>query len=205
MLAMSKHTDSAWTAAADLKAMATRSNRGFTLTELLVVLAVMSVLLAIGYPMLQDMIRSQQMKTTANDFFATIGLTRSEAIMRGQRVIMAPQASAPTDWSQGWVVFVDRNHDQRPDPADELIFQHGPVSAGIVIRSAFSSGNAAPYIAYNGSGRSCSAANSLAAHWGSLSLASGKHARNIKINMLGRVRICDPVAQPANCSGVADD
>lgn len=179
--------------------------RGLTLTELLVVLALMAVLLTLGYPMLQDMLRSQRVKSTANDFFAAIGLTRSEAIMRGQRVLMMPQAAAPTDWRQGWVVFVDKNHNQRPDPADELIFQHGPVNAGISIGSAFSSANGTPYIAYNGGGRSCSATNSLAAHWGSLSLVAGKYARNIKINMLGRVRICDPVAHPSNCSSVADN
>jgi type IV fimbrial biogenesis protein FimT len=55
--------------------------------------------------------------------------------------------------------------------------------------------------AYNAAGRACSAGNSLAARWGTLSLTQGEDVRNIKINMLGRVRVCDPAQDRANCDG----
>lgn len=179
--------------------------RGFTVIELMVVLAVLAVLLGLSLSWFRDMIQAQQLRSTANDFFAAIALTRSEAIARGRRVMMTPLASAPADWRQGWVVFVDRNANQRPDAGDEVIFQRGEVAYGLTIVSAFSSGQASQYIAYNMAGRSCGAGNSMTAHYGSVSLALGRHARNIKINMLGRARICDPVAHPGNCSGVASD
>ena len=50
-------------------------------------------------------------------------------------------------------------------------------------------------------GRSCSDTSSLAARWGTLSITSGQQARRIKINMLGRARICDPARDGASCGG----
>jgi len=37
-----------------------------------------------------------------------------------------------------------------------------------------------------------------------LSLEQGEETRNIKINMLGRVRVCDPAKDRSNCSGAND-
>jgi type IV fimbrial biogenesis protein FimT len=118
--------------------------------------------------------------------------------------MLMPQDAAATDWTQGWVVFIDSNGNQRLDPAEERIFQQGPVGAGISIKFAFSPGPARQYIAYNGEGRSCSATSSQAAHWGTLSLFQGSAIRRIKINMLGRVRACDPALQGRSCTGAAD-
>ena len=176
---------------------------GHTLAELMVVLAVAAVLLAVGVPSLADFLRRQQLRSTASDLFSAINLTRSQAMARGHRVLMVPADSAGLDWGQGWFVFVDGNANRRYDAGEELIFQQGPVARGIVISAAFSASAGAPYIAYNGAGRSCGAENSAAAHFGSLSLVLATHVRHIKINMLGRVRICDPQVEKSTCSGAA--
>jgi len=177
--------------------------RGHTLTELMVVLAIAAVLLGGAVPSLGDFVRRQQLRSTASDLFAAIDLTRAQAMARGYRVLMVPAGSAGADWAQGWLVFVDGNANRRLDAGEELIFQQGAVASGIVIRAAFSASAGAPYIAYNGAGRSCGAENSAAAHFGSLSLVLDRHVRHIKINMLGRVRMCDPAVQKSNCSGAA--
>ena len=177
---------------------------GHTLVELMVVLAIAALLLSLAAPSLQAIIARQRLRTVQNDLFAAIHLTRSQAIQRGSRVTLTPQDSTASDWTQGWVVFIDSNGNLRLDPAEERIFQQGPVDPGISIRFTFSSGPARQYIAYNAEGRSCSAASSLAAHWGTLSLFQGSAIRRIKINMLGRVRACDPQLQPRSCSGAAD-
>jgi type IV fimbrial biogenesis protein FimT len=174
---------------------------GFSMIELAVVLAVAAVLLGVGIPNLRPLIEQQRLRSTVNDLFAALDLTRSEAIGRGSRVELAPADPRGADWNRGWVVFVDRNGNQRPDAGDEVIFSHGPVADGISIVSAFSSGGA-PYLAYNGAGRSCSATSSLAARWGTLSLFQGSKTRRIKINMLGRARVCDPQLQASTCSGL---
>lgn len=175
---------------------------GATLVELLLGLALAGILLGIGMPSYQTMIERQQLRTAANDLLGAVDLARSQAIARGARVTLAPLDPDGVAWKRGWVVFSDDNGNGRADPDERRLFQHGPVADGVNIVSAFSSGAATSYLAYNSAGRSCGAGNSLTARWGTLSLLQGEHARHIKINMLGRARLCDPQRQPQDCSGV---
>ena len=177
---------------------------GHTLLEVLAVLSIAALLAAAALPSLQQMLARQQLRAAAGELFSAIELTRAQAMARGQRVLLMPADPGGMDWRTGWLVFIDRNASLAFDGGDELLFRQGPLAAGITAQFAFSSAAAPLYIAYNGAGRSCSASNSLAARWGTLSLALGKQQRHIKINMLGRVRVCDPQQQTANCSGVAD-
>ena len=182
-----------------------RRLRGFTLAELMVVLAIAGLLLSAGVPGLSDMIERHRLRTTAGALFSAIDLTRSQAIARGERVIMMPADPLHADWTRGWVVFVDKNSSLSLDGGDELIFQQGPLKSGMSLRSTFASAHPPYYVAYNGAGRSCSASNSMASRPGTLSLVMGQGTRHIKINMLGRVRICDPQLQPRTCSGPGAD
>ncbi|MBB5609042.1 MULTISPECIES: GspH/FimT family pseudopilin [unclassified Janthinobacterium] len=176
---------------------------GHTMLELLAVLSITGLLAAAALPSLQQMLERQRLRAASTDLFSAIELTRALAMARGRRVLLMPAGPGGTDWRTGWLVFIDRNSNLVFDEGDELLLRQGPLAAGISVQFAFTSGTAPFYIAYNGAGRSCSASNSLAARWGTMSLISGKQRRHIKINMLGRVRICDP-QQAVNCSGVAE-
>ena len=178
--------------------LAVRRKGGFSLVELLVVIAVAAILLGIAAADLRSLIRHQQLKAALSDLFGAIDLTRSQAITRGMRVYLAPLGDG---WSGGWSVFVDKDGDGMPGEPDELIAVHGPVAKGIVIVSGFTSPRTPDYIAYNGGGRSCSHASSMAARWGTLSLTLDGQTRRIKINMLGRARACDPARDGASCPG----
>lgn len=171
---------------------------GFSLVELMVVVAVAAVLLGIAASDLRSMIRHQQLKAALSDLFGAIDLTRSQAITRGMRVYLVPGEGG---WSSGWTVFVDHDGDGLPGERDELIAVHEPLAEGIVVTSGFTSPRTPDYIAYNAGGGSCSHASSMAARWGTLSLTLGGHTRRIKINMLGRVRACDPARDGESCSG----
>lgn len=174
-----------------------------TVLELLAVLSITGLLAAVALPSLQQMLERQRLRAASTDLFSAIELTRAQAMARGRRVLLMPAGPGGMDWRTGWLVFIDRNANLAYDGGDELLFRQGPLAAGISAQFAFTSSTAPFYIAYNGAGRSCSASNSLAARWGTMSLISGKQIRHIKINMLGRVRMCDP-QQSANCSGVAE-
>ena len=178
-------------------------SHGVTLVELLVVLALVGILLSVATPAYQQILQRQQLRAAVADLAAAIDLTRSQAMARGRTVMLAPLDAGGLDWRSGWIVFVDANGNRRPD-ADELtLFQRGALPQGLRMAAVFTSSAPPAYLAYNAAGRSCSAANSLAARWGTLSLALGDDARNIKINMLGRLRVCDP-ARDASCTGVLD-
>ena len=175
---------------------------GFSLVETLVVLTIAAVLLGIAAPDLRALLRSQQLKAAAGDLLGAINLTRAQALARGRQVRLMPLDPAGRDWSRGWTVFQDSDGDGEPGPGDELIAVHGALAPGIATDFAFTSPAPPYYIAYNGAGRSCSETSSAAARWGTLSLFHGDAIRRIKINMLGRARVCDP-ARDTSCEGAA--
>lgn len=175
---------------------------GWSLVEALVVLALAAILLGVAAPGLGALVRTQQLKAASADLLGAINLARAQALARGRQVKLMPLDPAGTDWSRGWTVFQDGDGDGLPGAGDETIAAHGPLAPGIAIDFSFTSPAPPYYIAYNGAGRSCSEANSAAARWGTLSLFHGGAVRRIKINMLGRARVCDP-ARDASCDGAA--
>jgi type IV fimbrial biogenesis protein FimT len=178
-----------------------------TLVELMVVLALAAIALGLAAPDLGALVRAQQLKAAGAELFAAVGLARAQALARGQIVVLAPLDPAGLDWRGGWSVFVDRDGDGRPGPGDERILEHGPVARGITVDFAFTSPAPPEYIAYNGAGRGCGAANGAQARWGTLSLFggadSGGAVRRIKINMLGRARLCDPAPGPGRATNAS--
>lgn len=173
------------------------SGAGFSLAELLFVLAIGAILLSTGVPLLRDFMQRQQLIATANEFFAAITLTRSEAIQRGARVDLVP-AAASGDWASGWVVFVDKNGNQRPDPGEKVIFMHGPVPQGISIKASLTDSKV-PYLAYNGTGRTRTNASSERTQFGNFTFRLGEQVRKINLNFLGRARVCNPQDDKNDC------
>ncbi|MYN30479.1 prepilin-type N-terminal cleavage/methylation domain-containing protein [Duganella sp. CY42W] len=181
--------------------MLAMKHAGLTMIELLIVLVIAGVLLGAAAPSFHQSLQRLRLQAAVNDLLAAIDLTRTQALARGSKVLMAPLKE---EWQSGWVVFLDQNGNRRPDAEEKILYRHDPLRTDIVITSKFTSGNSPAYLAYNGTGRTCAAGNSIAARWGTLSLTQGDQARHIKINMLGRVRVCDPATASATCTG-ADD
>ena len=78
-------------------------NVGFTLIEIVVVLAILAVLVSIAAPSMRAFMDSQIVKTPASDLYSSLVLARSEAIKRNAAIDVVPSA---TDWAQGWQVRV---------------------------------------------------------------------------------------------------
>jgi type IV fimbrial biogenesis protein FimT len=107
----------------------TVSEHGFTLVELLVTLAVAMILLTFGVPSTRDFIMNARLSTYANEFVTGIQLTRGTAIkqQRNARICVSttwnsnpPTCTGGTDWSDGWVAWVDQNRDGVLDSAEVL-------------------------------------------------------------------------------------
>jgi type IV fimbrial biogenesis protein FimT len=77
-----------------------RANGGFTLTEALVVLMIIGVLAAIGFPAMTRLLQAQSIRSASYDLHADLIYARSEAIARGVTVSII--GNATTDFKQGW-------------------------------------------------------------------------------------------------------
>lgn len=74
---------------------------GFTLIEVLMVVAILAVLVSIAAPSMRSFMDTQVVKTPASDLYSSLVLARSEAIKRNAAIDLVPTA---TDWAQGWTV-----------------------------------------------------------------------------------------------------
>jgi len=122
-----------------------RAQPGFTLLELMVVLAIAGVLMAIGIPSMRDFMRNSRITSAANDVMAALHFTRSEAIKRRMPVTLCTSASAVTDLNPtcaaspfltGWISFVDTNQSGQRDAGELVLLQHEPMNADITARSS---------------------------------------------------------------------
>jgi type IV fimbrial biogenesis protein FimT len=83
---------------------------GFTMVELLVVLAIMAVVAAMAGPSFSAMMNSYKQKSTASLIYTDLNLARNEAIKRNSRVLMCAAPGCGTSgatWQSGWLVCVE--------------------------------------------------------------------------------------------------
>lgn len=176
--------------------------RGVSLAELAVVLGMVAITAALAAPGLHRIVQGQELRVAASDLYSAVQLARSQAMARNEPVILTPNDAAGIDWSRGWTVYVDRDNNRQAGAGDEILAVRATLAQGVQVSYSFASAAAPQYIAYNGAGRSCSDTSSAAARPGTLSLFHGGGVRRIKINMLGRPRLCNPARDPG-CDGVA--
>lgn len=111
---------------------------GMTLVELIVTMAVMTIVLSIATYSFRGFTNRSAVNAAANDLMVGINLARSEAVTRGQVVslcrsadpVVADNLAAPapsctttggSGWETGFIIFADDNGDGVRDANEELI------------------------------------------------------------------------------------
>lgn len=183
--------------------------RGVTLIELMVGIAVLAILLAIAVPSFQSTIASSRLTTTTNDFVSALATARSEAIRRGFRVTVCKssngtQCTTAGNWSQGWIVYTDTTRagtDASVDAGEVVLATSAAAVAGTVLAGTTGMDNFVSYAAngqprlMNGTAQSgrirvCNTSGAL---------ADTVRARDIEVSTTGRLFTFTPAAVAATC------
>ncbi len=118
-------------------------SRGFTLLELLIVLAVLAIVLTLSAPPMIGLLRGAQLHSEVQRLQLALNLARTEAVSRNRRVTLCPspyaeggEPNCEGDFSSGWLVFADAQNDEQFDPLeDELIRVFSAVPDGFQVRN----------------------------------------------------------------------
>ena len=78
-----------------------RKNRGFTLIELIVTIAVLAIIATITAPSFMQMIRSNQLTKDTRNFIDLLAETRSEAIFKQAEKVLTLDANAAVFYKNG--------------------------------------------------------------------------------------------------------
>lgn len=102
-----------------------QKDKGFTLLELMVVLAIAGILMTWGVSSFQNMVRNNRLTTVYNDFVAALHFARSEAVTRNASVTVCKSSNGTSctgNWEDGWITFTDADGDAVVDAGtDEIL------------------------------------------------------------------------------------
>lgn len=82
--------------------MGARFRFGFTLVEVVVVIAIIGILTSMAVPSFVEFTRNQRIRAASSDMFVTLVSARSEALKRNTSVTIVPVSSA--NWGLGWSI-----------------------------------------------------------------------------------------------------
>lgn len=105
-------------------------NRGFTLIEAMIALALLSMTLGIAMPAIIHMIHSQQLRQASVDLGMALIRARQEAIMR-KRAVMLDNLDG--EWRSGWHVYVDEDSDGTFDSGEPILKTSDSIANGVRI------------------------------------------------------------------------
>ncbi len=164
-----------------------KTQNGFTLIELIVTMAIAAIVLSVGVPTFRGVVLDSGMATNANRFVASINLARSSAIRYQRNATICtssnfnastPTCSGSTDWTNGWIVYVDKDRDGAVD-ADEVLSVQEPMKDNV----SFSSGTFDDFT-YDSRG--------FVNNGDQLDLCdsrTGETGRRVRINAAGRINV----------------
>ena len=110
---------------------------GYSLTELLVILAIIALLTVTAYPSINGMLERQATTTAINRMIAAINLSRHTAMQYGATVTLCAlkkNGKCGSAWSGELTVFLDRNGNAKKETSEQTVRVVPPLTSGASIK-----------------------------------------------------------------------
>jgi type IV fimbrial biogenesis protein FimT len=157
-----------------------RTQKGYSLLELMVAISVAGVLIGFAVPSLNNLVRGSRVSASARNIVVDLSLARNEAVLRAATVTVCTSTDLATctngSWNEGRLVFVDAGVLGAVDGGDTIISVTQPLNGTLTTTS---NGIAAPFfISYSPQGR--------LANWGQITVcATNQRLRRITVRRSG--------------------
>lgn len=129
-------------------ATAVRRQGGFSIIELVTVVAILAIMLGFAIPSFQEFVVNYRTSVQTNDLMADLAIARSEAVKYARRTEVRAEGG---NWTDGWIVWTDLDGDNGVDD-DEVVKRHGQAEQDFTITAGDTGGTAAPIVAFGVTG-----------------------------------------------------
>lgn len=125
---------------------------GFSLMELLVVVAIMGIILAIASPSYSRFMNREKVASVTEELSSTLTLVRSNAIKSGMPVFICASndgESCSGQWDEGWLAFRDENRDSNFGAEDTVVLKRDFGSSNTEVAITSLAGDDVDKVSYN--------------------------------------------------------
>jgi type IV fimbrial biogenesis protein FimT len=180
-----------------------KRQKGFTLTEMLIVSAIVAILLGIAIPSYKYLTSSYRMSAEVNNLLGDMQFARGEALKEGNGVTVCVSADGATctggtNWNPGWIVFSDPNSNAVVDPGERVLKVQSAFTGAIP--DVFSAGGGVTSVTFNREGFATSV-NGFQATTLTLTESTNNNAytRCLQITAVGLMTTLTHTFNPASC------
>lgn len=165
-----------------------RSSDGFTLIELMVVIAVVAVLLTVAGPSYQKLIERNRLKEASQAFKSDLQFARMEAIKRSRNVFFSRTAGNAGAWCYGIGTLACDCAQADTTAADFCDIKRVAGASYPVVSLA--AGGTTEFDFRRGTAADTSSV-----------LSTRHYAAQVRVNDVGRADVCDPDPMPVDADG----
>lgn len=102
------------------------TQRGLTVIELMIAVAIMAVILTTAVPALGRFVQQQRVTAATNELVGHLQYARHEAIFRNTYVAACPSTDGETctggnRWDEGWIVHLDPDNSRQPSRPEDVL------------------------------------------------------------------------------------